>query len=134
MRIKLAGIFVNDQDNARTFYSEVLGFQVHTDAAYGEKERWLTVVSPDDPEGTELALGLADGPRWSRQRCRTAGQTLSSRTAAETSSTFTRTSRSTTCVVGQIRRQRYSEASNRESQQHPTRTYEVANARRRQPL
>ena len=33
MRIKLAGIFVNDQDNARTFYSEVLGFQVHTDAA-----------------------------------------------------------------------------------------------------
>jgi len=68
MRIKLAGIFVNDQDNARTFYSEVLGFQVHTDAAYGEKERWLTVVSPDDPEGTELALGLADGPSEQFQR------------------------------------------------------------------
>lgn len=60
MRIMLAEIFVDDQDKARAFYTDVLGFQVKTDAAYSESERWLTVVSPEAPDGTELLLGLPD--------------------------------------------------------------------------
>ena len=60
MRIKLAGIFVDDQAAARRFYTEILGLQVKTDAEYGPGARWLTVVSPDEPDGTELMLGAAD--------------------------------------------------------------------------
>jgi catechol 2,3-dioxygenase-like lactoylglutathione lyase family enzyme len=51
MRIGLTGIFVDDQDRAERFYTQVLGFQVKTDAAYGPGERWLSVVSPEDPDG-----------------------------------------------------------------------------------
>ena len=58
MRIKLSGIFVDDQDKARAFYTDVLGFTVKNDAQYTETERWLSVVSPDDPDGPELLLGL----------------------------------------------------------------------------
>jgi catechol 2,3-dioxygenase-like lactoylglutathione lyase family enzyme len=68
IRIKLAGIFVTDQDAARAFYTDLLGLQVGTDAAYGPRARWLTVVSPDDPEGTALLLGLAEGPAADFQR------------------------------------------------------------------
>jgi predicted enzyme related to lactoylglutathione lyase len=60
MRIKLAGIFVDDQETAKRFYTEVLGFQIETDAAYGPGARWLTVVSPEEPDATELLLGAAD--------------------------------------------------------------------------
>jgi predicted enzyme related to lactoylglutathione lyase len=60
MRIKLAGIFVDDQDRARTFYTEVLGLEIKTDADYGPDARWLTVVSPEDPDGTELLLNAPD--------------------------------------------------------------------------
>ena len=56
MRIGLAEIFVDDQDMARKLYIEVLGLQVKTDAPYGGTARWLTVVSPEDPQGTELLL------------------------------------------------------------------------------
>jgi hypothetical protein len=62
MRIGLTGIFADDQDRAEQFYAEVLGFQVKTSAAYGPGERWLSVVAPEDPDGVELVLHLADEP------------------------------------------------------------------------
>ena len=62
MRIGLTGIFVDDQDQAEQFYTQVLGFQVKTSAPYGPEERWLTVVSPEEPEGVELVLHLTDEP------------------------------------------------------------------------
>jgi catechol 2,3-dioxygenase-like lactoylglutathione lyase family enzyme len=62
MRIGLTSIFVDDQDQAERFYTEVLGFQVKTSAPYGPEERWLSVVSPEEPEGVELVLHLADEP------------------------------------------------------------------------
>jgi catechol 2,3-dioxygenase-like lactoylglutathione lyase family enzyme len=62
MRIGLTGIFVDDQDQAERFYTEVLGLQVKTSAAYGPEERWLSVVSPEEPDGVELVLHLADAP------------------------------------------------------------------------
>jgi catechol 2,3-dioxygenase-like lactoylglutathione lyase family enzyme len=62
MRIGLTSIFVDDQDQAEQFYTGVLGFQVKTSAPYGPGERWLTVVAPEEPEGVELVLHLADEP------------------------------------------------------------------------
>jgi catechol 2,3-dioxygenase-like lactoylglutathione lyase family enzyme len=62
MRIGLTSIFVDDQDQAEQFYTQMLGFQVKTSAAYGPEERWLTVVAPEEPEGVELVLHLADEP------------------------------------------------------------------------
>jgi catechol 2,3-dioxygenase-like lactoylglutathione lyase family enzyme len=62
MRIGLVSIFVDDQDQAEQFYTQVLGFQVKTSAPYGPEERWLTVVSPEEPEGVELVLHLTDEP------------------------------------------------------------------------
>jgi catechol 2,3-dioxygenase-like lactoylglutathione lyase family enzyme len=62
MRIGLTSIFVDDQDHAQQFYTEVLGLQVKDNAPYGPGERWLTVVSPEDPDGVELVLHLADEP------------------------------------------------------------------------
>ena len=55
MRINLTSVLVDDQDKALHFYTEVLGFQKKTEVPLGE-HRWLTVVSPDDPNGTELVL------------------------------------------------------------------------------
>jgi catechol 2,3-dioxygenase-like lactoylglutathione lyase family enzyme len=55
MRINLTSVLVDDQDKALRFYTEVLGFQKKTEIPLGE-HRWLTVVSPDDPNGTELVL------------------------------------------------------------------------------
>jgi catechol 2,3-dioxygenase-like lactoylglutathione lyase family enzyme len=55
MRIQLASVLVDDQDKALRFYTEVLGFKPKTDVPVGE-HRWLTVVSPEDPDGTELLL------------------------------------------------------------------------------
>lgn len=60
MRIGLASVFVDDQDKARRFYTEVLGQQVETDAPYTETERWISLVSPEEPDGTALVLHLAD--------------------------------------------------------------------------
>jgi predicted enzyme related to lactoylglutathione lyase len=62
MRIGLTSIYVDDQDQAEQFYTQVLGFQVKTSASYGPEERWLSVVSPEDPDGVELGLHLADEP------------------------------------------------------------------------
>ena len=55
MRIHLTSVLVDDQDRALHFYTEVLGFEKKNDVPLGEY-RWLTVVSPDDPDGTELVL------------------------------------------------------------------------------
>lgn len=55
MRINVTSVFVDDQEKAAEFYTEKLGFQIKHDVPVGEA-RWLTVVSPQDPEGTELLL------------------------------------------------------------------------------
>ena len=55
MRIHLTSVLVDDQDKALRFYTGVLGFEKKTEVPLGE-HRWLTVVSPEDPDGTELAL------------------------------------------------------------------------------
>ncbi|MGW0469378.1 VOC family protein [Streptomyces sp. NPDC003027] len=55
MRIHLSSVFVDDQDKALRFYTDVLGFTKKTEVPLG-KDRWLTVVSPEDPDGTELLL------------------------------------------------------------------------------
>ena len=55
MRINLASVLVDDQDKALRFYTEILGFVKKTEVPLGEA-RWLTVVSPDDPDGVELVL------------------------------------------------------------------------------
>ena len=61
MRIKLTSVYVDDQDKALRFYTEVLGFVKKTDVSQGPY-RWLTVASPEEPEGTELQLALNDDP------------------------------------------------------------------------
>ena len=55
MRIHLASIFVDDQDKALRFYTEVLGFEKKEDVPVGEY-RWLTLVSPGEDDGTQLLL------------------------------------------------------------------------------
>ena len=55
MRIYVTSVLVDDQDKALRFYTEVLGFEKKTDIPLGEA-KWLTVVSPDAPDGTELLL------------------------------------------------------------------------------
>jgi predicted enzyme related to lactoylglutathione lyase len=61
MKIKLTSIYVDDQDKALRFYTEVLGFVKKTDFSQGPF-RWLTVASPEDPEGTELQLAPNNNP------------------------------------------------------------------------
>lgn len=61
MKIELASVFVEDQQRALDFYTNVLGFVKKQDVPVGAF-RWLTVVSPDDPEGTELLLEPNDSP------------------------------------------------------------------------
>ncbi len=61
MRINLSGVLVDDQAKALAFYTETLGFQKKHDIPLG-KHRWLTVVSPEDPGGTELVLEPDEHP------------------------------------------------------------------------
>jgi len=61
MKIHLASVFVDDQDHALDFYTRVLGFVKKTEVPLGE-HRWLTVVSPDDPDGPELVLEPGSHP------------------------------------------------------------------------
>ncbi|SDA44500.1 VOC family protein [Mesorhizobium qingshengii] len=61
MKIKLTTIHVDNQENALRFYTDVLGFTKKADFSNGPY-RWLTVTSPDDPDGTELQLALNDNP------------------------------------------------------------------------
>ena len=55
MRITMASVLVDDQAKARDFYTGVLGFQLKHDVPLGE-HRWITVVSPESPDGPELVL------------------------------------------------------------------------------
>ncbi|WP_336923055.1 VOC family protein [Aquipuribacter sp. SD81] len=55
MRIVITSVFVDDQEAALRFYRDVLGFVVRHDVPLGE-HRWLTVASPEDPDGPELLL------------------------------------------------------------------------------
>ena len=61
MKIKVTSVYVDDQDRALHFYTEVLGFTKKTDFSHGPY-RWLTVASPEEPDGTELQLALNDNP------------------------------------------------------------------------
>src|SRR5262249_1981113 len=61
MKIKVTSIYVNDQEKALSFYTEVLGFAKKTDFSQGPF-RWLTVASPEDRDGTELQLALNSNP------------------------------------------------------------------------
>lgn len=61
MKIKLTSVYVDDQEKALRFYTEVLGFVKKVDFSQGPF-RWLTVASPEDPDGTELQLALNDNP------------------------------------------------------------------------
>jgi predicted enzyme related to lactoylglutathione lyase len=61
MKIKLTSVFVDDQDKALRFYTETLGFIKKADFSNG-LFRWLTVASPEDPDGTELQLALNNNP------------------------------------------------------------------------
>src|SRR5262252_255714 len=61
MKIKLTSVYVNDQNKALRFYTEVLGFAKKADFTNGPF-RWLTVGSPEEPDGTQLQLALNDNP------------------------------------------------------------------------
>jgi len=61
MKIKLTSVYVDDQERALRFYTDVLGFQRKADFS-NRPFRWLTVTSPDEPDGTELQLALNDDP------------------------------------------------------------------------
>ena len=61
MRINLTSVLVDDQEKALRFYTEVLGFVKKNEVPLGE-HRWLTVVSPEDPDGVELVLEPDEHP------------------------------------------------------------------------
>src|SRR6267378_1090918 len=61
MKIKLTIVFVNDQNKALDFYTKTLGFVKKADVSAG-KYRWLTVVSPEEPNGSQLVLEPNDNP------------------------------------------------------------------------
>src|SRR4029077_21104561 len=61
MKIKVTSIYVDDQDKALRFYTETLGFAKKADFSQGPY-RWLTVASPEEPDGTELQLALNNNP------------------------------------------------------------------------
>src|SRR6202171_2247527 len=61
MKIKVTSLYVEDQDKALRFYTEVLGFAKKSDFSNGPF-RWLTVASPEEAEGTELQLALNSNP------------------------------------------------------------------------
>src|SRR6202163_916493 len=61
MRIKVTSLYVDDQNKALRFYTEVLGLAKKTDFSQGPY-RWLTVASPEEPNGTELQLALNTNP------------------------------------------------------------------------
>jgi len=61
MKIKLTRVYVDDQEKALRFYTETLGFVKKADFSQGDY-RWLTVASPEEPDGTELQLALNDDP------------------------------------------------------------------------
>jgi predicted enzyme related to lactoylglutathione lyase len=61
MKIKVTTLYVDDQDKALRFYTDVLGFAKKTDFSQGPY-RWLTIASPEEPNGTEVQLALNNNP------------------------------------------------------------------------
>jgi predicted enzyme related to lactoylglutathione lyase len=61
MKIKLTSVYVDDQEKALRFYTEVLGLAKKSDFSNGPY-RWLTVAAPEEPNGTELQLALNNNP------------------------------------------------------------------------
>ena len=61
MKIKLTRVYVDDQEKALRFYTDILGFVKKADFSQGDY-RWLTVASSEEPDGTELQLALNDDP------------------------------------------------------------------------
>ena len=61
MKIKMTSVYVDDQEKALLFYTGVLGFAKKTDFSQGPY-RWLTVASPEEPDGTELQLAMNNNP------------------------------------------------------------------------
>src|SRR5436853_7639052 len=61
MKIKVTTLYVDDQEKALRFYTDILGFVKKNDFSQGPY-RWLTVASPEDPDGTELQLALNNNP------------------------------------------------------------------------
>ncbi len=61
MKIKVTGIYVDDQEKALRFYTDILGFVKKADVTQGPY-RWLTVASPDEPDGVELQFAPNDNP------------------------------------------------------------------------
>jgi predicted enzyme related to lactoylglutathione lyase len=61
MKIKLTSVYIDDQDRALRFYTDILGFVKKADFSQGPF-RWLTVASPEEPDGTELQLALNNNP------------------------------------------------------------------------
>ena len=70
MKIKVTTLYVDDQEKALRFYTEVLGFTKKTDFSQGPY-RWLTVASREEPDGTELQLALNNNPaaKTYQRRC-----------------------------------------------------------------
>ena len=56
MKIKLTSVSIDDYDKALKFYTDVMGFVTKRDIPLGDGARWITVVSPEEPDGTELLL------------------------------------------------------------------------------
>jgi predicted enzyme related to lactoylglutathione lyase len=73
MRIKWTTLYVDDQDKALQFYTDKLGFQKKGDFSQGSY-RWLTVVSPEDPEGMELVLESTANPAGKAYQAAIRGQ------------------------------------------------------------
>jgi len=61
MKIKLTSVYVDDQDKALRFYTDILGFAKRADFSQGPY-RWLTVASSEEPDGTQLQLALNNNP------------------------------------------------------------------------
>ena len=103
MRITLTTVLLDDQNKAFRFYTDVLGFQEKTEIPLGEHS-WLTVVSPDDPDGTQLVLEPDAHPaaKSSRRRSPTTG----SRSPPFSSMTCTRSSSGYGHSVSSSRRNR----------------------------
>jgi catechol 2,3-dioxygenase-like lactoylglutathione lyase family enzyme len=62
MKITVTSVLVDDQQKALDFYTGVLGFEKKTDVPLGGEHRWLTVVSPEAPDGVELVLEPDEHP------------------------------------------------------------------------
>ena len=62
MRIEVSSVFVENQTTALKFYTDVLGFELKHDMPIGGDDRWLTVVSPENPDGVELLLEPNSNP------------------------------------------------------------------------